>query len=60
MKYLQKKDINEVDPFWRKTVKEAWKNGEDVPHGVIYLTNPKTTPLTKDDIEWSRKLAKKI
>jgi hypothetical protein len=55
MKYLQKNDINLVKPKFRKMVQEAWDRGEDVPYGVIYLsdreTDAKDIEIVKDLIE---------
>jgi hypothetical protein len=50
MKYLKKSQINQVKPHWRKFVRAAWRRGEKVPWGVIFLADPKFS-LTKAEIE---------
>jgi hypothetical protein len=52
MKLLDRKDIDKVRPKFQPLVLEAWKNGEDVPYGVTYLSD---APLTEKDIEWAKK-----
>lgn len=55
MKYkriLKKHEINLVGSRFQRTVKEAWKRGEDVPFGVIYLSSEEPNAA---DIEWAMK-----
>ena len=56
MKLLQKEDLNLVKPSLRKTVQEAWDKGEDVPYGVIYLSND---PLPESVIKRAKELNEK-
>lgn len=53
MKILQREDIDQVRPKFRQLVLDAWKKGEEVPHGVVYLSD---APPTKKDIEWAKSL----
>lgn len=43
MKLLEKKDIELVKPKFRPHVLAAWKRGEGVPYGVIYLSEESAT-----------------
>lgn len=43
-KFLSREDLEKVEPQFREMVEEAWENGEDVPYGVIFLSN---RPLTE-------------
>jgi hypothetical protein len=54
MKTLEREDINKVRPKFRQLVLDAWKKGEEVPYGVIYLSD---APLTEEDIAWARSLS---
>jgi len=55
MKTLNREDIDKVDPKFRDMVLEAWKNGEDVPYAVTYLSS---RPLTEKELEWANKIIK--
>ncbi len=55
MKLLQREDIDKVRPKFRDSVLEAWDRGEDVPYGVIYLSD---APLTQEDIDWAHRVIK--
>lgn len=49
---LQKHEINLVGSRFQRTVKEAWKRGEEVPFGVTYLSSEMPNAA---DIEWAMK-----
>jgi hypothetical protein len=51
--WLQKEQLHLVSPKFRKMVSDAWDRGENVPYGVIYLSE---VPPTPEDIEWVHKL----
>jgi hypothetical protein len=53
MKYLKKSDLNKVHPKFRQTAQTDLENGEDVPYGVVYLTDRKPS---KKEIEHVKKL----
>jgi hypothetical protein len=57
MKVLERKDINKVKLKFQIAVLEAWKRGEEVPYGVIHLSD---APLTEKDIEWAKKNIEKF
>jgi hypothetical protein len=54
MQILERKDIDKVKPRFQAIVKEAWNRGEEVPLGVIYLSD---APISKKDIAWARSLS---
>jgi hypothetical protein len=53
MKVLLREDLDKVKPKFRQMVQTAWERGEEVPYGVIYLSDAK---LTEADIKWANKL----
>ena len=55
MKILKKNQLKLVKPKFRKMVKIAWKNGEDVPFGVTMLSS---APVNKKDLDWVKQLVK--
>lgn len=56
MNILKREDIDKVRPKFKNMVLDAWNRGEDVPCGVIYLSDE---PPTKEDMEWANKIIKK-
>lgn len=54
-KFLQRDQLHLVKPKFRKTVEEAWANGEDVPYGYVYLSDREPT---KEEIEHAAQLNK--
>jgi hypothetical protein len=57
MKLLEKKDINLVKPKFKDMVLDAWKRKEDVPYGVIYLSD---APLTRKEIKRAKEVIKQF
>jgi hypothetical protein len=55
MKLLEKKDLELVKPKFRPHVLAAWKRGEGVPYGVIYLSEGS---VTRKDILRCKELIK--
>jgi hypothetical protein len=56
MNILKKEDIDKVDPKFRDMVLDAWKNGEEVPYGVVYLSSE---PPTEEEMAWANWIVKK-
>jgi hypothetical protein len=56
MKTLKKEDIDKVDPKFRNMVLDVWKNGEEVPYGVVYLSSE---PPTEEEMAWVNWIVKK-
>jgi hypothetical protein len=50
-KWLEKSDLNLVKPKFQKMVLDAWERDENVPYGVMYLSD---APITQGDINWAK------
>ena len=48
MKILEKHQLNKVSIKYKSWVEEAWNNGEEVPFGVMFLSDE---DLTHKEIE---------
>lgn len=46
--YLKKDQLHLVKPKFRKMVEDAWGNGEEVPYGVVCLSDKE---LTTDELK---------
>ncbi len=55
MKILQKDQLDLVRPKFREMVQKAWNNNEDVPYGVVLLSDE---PPTEEDIARVKELIK--
>jgi hypothetical protein len=58
MKNLSQSNLHLVNPHFHQTILDAWAAGEDVPYGVIYLSDPKI-PLTEAELSHTRELNNK-
>ncbi len=56
-KILKRNELKLVDPKFRNIVLDAWKKGERVPYGVVYLSSKKPT---KKDIERAKEIISEL
>ena len=56
MNILGKDQLHLVKPMFRKMVQAAWDRGEDVPYGVVLLSDE---PPTEAELVRTREVAKK-
>ncbi len=55
-KFLKRNQLKLVPSKFRRLVKMAWGNGNDVPYGVVYLSDDE---YTQEEIDYCHRLNNK-